>query len=217
MPGRIKHPSKMSFLHRQASKRDLTICENFLSTFTNSELRSAVQIMGITIHPFQWCFKFTSKKQPSCNFFLANSCGNYWAPKSCGITQILEKSKGRLIAFYAIFYPITIANIVILVINIISFFARRDILTGSPVWHSSWINFIIELFALWILLSSGTQVYCIPNDKRLPVVFRFPGSNYASGSLRAWLMRQGYILIVCSAFIVQTYSDSGGMGYCFPF
>ena len=120
-------------------------------------------------------------------------------PQGLWYNSNMEKSKGRLIAFYAIFYPIypiAIANIVILVINIISFFARRDILTGSPVWHSSWINFIIELFALWILFSSCTQVYCIPNDKRLPAVFRFPGSNYASGSLRAWLMHQGYIYLI---------------------
>lgn len=78
------------------------------------------------------------------------------------------------------------------------------------MWHSSWINFTIDIFALWILTASCAQVYCIPNDKNLPVFFCSPGSDYTSSNLGTWLMRQCYILIICAAFIIQTYGDSGG-------
>ena len=124
----------------------------------------------------------------------------------------MEKSKGRLIAFYAVFYPLAAAEIAVLIINLISFFAHRDVLTGSPVWHSSWINFAIEVLALWFLISSCAQVYCIPRDKDLPSFFRSPGWNSSSGNLGTWFMRQLYILLICAAFIVQTFSDSGGYG-----
>lgn len=85
-------------------------------------------------------------------------------------------------------------------------------LTGSPLWHSSWVNFAIDIFAIWILTASCSQVYCIPNDKNPPVFFWSPGYNYTSGNLGTWLMRQCYILIICAAFIIQTYGDSGGYG-----
>ncbi len=125
----------------------------------------------------------------------------------------MEKSeKPNPILIYAVYYPIAVAEIVLFIINSISFFTKRDILTGSHVWHSSWLTFVINLFGIYIVVSFIVQLFCIQTDRFLPAVFKIARWRYENESVSEWSSRMFFMLLIAAAFISETFGTSGGYG-----
>ena len=125
----------------------------------------------------------------------------------------VEKSeKPNPILVYAVYYPIAVAEIVFFIINSISFFARRDILTGSHVWHGSWLTFIINLLGIYIVVSFIVQLFCIQTDRFLPAMFKIAGWRDEKEAVSDWSARMFFMLLIAAAFISETFGTSGGYG-----
>ena len=125
----------------------------------------------------------------------------------------VEKSeKPNPILVYAVYYPIAVAEIVFFIINSISFFTKRDILTGSHIWHGSWLTFIINLLGIYLVISFIVQLFCIQTNRLLPAVFKIARWRDEKELVSDWSARMFFMLLIAAAFISETFGTSGGYG-----
>ena len=121
----------------------------------------------------------------------------------------MKMSRRERLALAAL-YPVIAIEIAFFVIALISFFAKRDILTEHLAWRGSLIWIPLGLFFICILLLIAIQGWFISNGRRPPLFRKSEWKLSPNQARRRWLVYSWNSLIGFAAMIILDFSATMG-------